>query len=239
VSHLDDDTLALLALGEPPDDNGVASRHLDDCPQCRAELERLEHTVAIGRSLGAENRVLESPPPRVWDAIVSELDLDRGTGTGVVELAGARSRRRRRWVGRRIFAVAAAVILILVVIGGVVLVREGSDSEAPLREVALRPVDAGGVSGRAQLVRDQGQLALKVDTQGLKTHGGSYYELWLMNPATNSFVSLGPVVPGTTGVHPIPPGVTVKTDPYVDISIEPLDGDPAHSTVSVLRGEFV
>ena len=76
-------------------------------------------------------------------------------------------------------------------------------------------------------MRDQGQLALKVDTKGLKQTDGSYLELWLMNPETNSFVSLGPVTPGTTGVHPIPAGVTVKTDPFVDISVEPLDGDPA------------
>ena len=238
MSHLDGDTLALLALGETVDDEDRVTVHLDECPQCRAELERLEHTVAIGRSLAPEDRKLTPPPPGVWDAIGAELELEAAPAAEVVELAPARARRERRWNGRRAFAVAAAVILVVVVIGGVALVRRDSGSEAPLQEVALTPVDQGGVSGRAQLVRDQGQLAVKVETVGLKNVDGSYFELWLMNPETNSFVSLGPVSPGTTGVHPIPAGVTVKTDPFVDISVEPLDGNPADSTVSVLRGEF-
>ncbi len=246
MSHLDGDTLALLALGETVDDDGVITTHLFECPQCRAELERLEHTVGIGRSLHREDRVVTPPPARVWDAIASDLELDPEAETStdvqpsgeVADLGVARERRARRWDGRRLFAVAAAVVLVIMAVGGIALLRRDSGSEAPIQEVALTPVDQGGVSGRAQLVRDQGQLALKVDTKGLKQTDGSYLELWLMNPETNSFVSLGPVTPGTTGVHPIPAGVTVKTDPFVDISVEPLDGDPAHSTVSVLRGEF-
>jgi len=240
MSHLDDETLALLSLGETVDDAGAVTVHLDECPQCRAELERLEHTVGIARSLVPEDRTLASPPPAVWDAIASELELELAppTAAEVVDLETARTRRTRRWEGRRIFAVAAAAVLVVAVMGGVALLRRDSDSGAPLQEVALTPVDQGGVSGRAQLVRDQGQLALKVDTAGLKNADGSYYELWLMNPATNSFVSLGSVTPGRTGVHPIPAGVTVTSDPFVDVSVEPLDGNPAHSTVSVLRGEF-
>ena len=158
MSHLDGDTLALLALGETVDDDGVITTHLFECPQCRAELERLEHTVGIGRSLHREDRVVTPPPARVWDAIASDLELDPEAETStdvqpsgeVVDLGVARERRARRWDGRRLFAVAAAVVLVIMAVGGIALLRRDSGSEAPIQEVALTPVDQGGVSGRAR-----------------------------------------------------------------------------------------
>ena len=87
-------------------------------------------------------------------------------------------------------------------------------------------------------MRQGGNLVLRVDTKGLPAASNTYYELWLMNPDTNSFISLGPIVPGTSTLRPLPAGLTVKSNPFVDISVEPFDGNPAHSSVSVLRGQF-
>jgi anti-sigma-K factor RskA len=125
----------------------------------------------------------------------------------------------------------------MVTVGAVIAAVRSSDSKST-QEVALAAIGGSNASGRAAVVAHDGGKALKVDTSGLAKLDGSDYELWLMNPDTNSFVSLGSVQPGVRSVHPIPAGVTVKTDPYVDISVEPRDGNPAHSTVSVLRGHF-
>ncbi len=131
------------------------------------------------------------------------------------------------------------MIVVIVAAAGIVsLARRDSGDAKTVQEVALTEVDESGARGSAALVRDDNGYALRVDTTGLTDRDGTYYELWLMNPDTNSFVSLGPVLPGTRSTHPLPAGVTTKTDPFVDISVEPLDGDPAHSTVSVLRGNF-
>ncbi|WP_434970246.1 anti-sigma factor domain-containing protein [Microbacterium sp. bgisy207] len=73
MSHLDPDILPLVALGEQ--ELTAADRaHLDECPQCSAEVDALRRTAAIGRSTIVID-ALESPPPRVWDSIVDELGL--------------------------------------------------------------------------------------------------------------------------------------------------------------------
>jgi hypothetical protein len=48
-------------------------------------------------------------------------------------------------------------------------------------------------------------------------------------------VSLGSVRPGTTSL-PVPDGLDLGDFPTVEISVEPLDGDPQHSSVSLVRG---
>jgi hypothetical protein len=47
-------------------------------------------------------------------------------------------------------------------------------------------------------------------------------------------VSLGPL--RADGRYAIPDGVDVRAFPVVDVSIEPLDGEPTHSGRSVMRG---
>ena len=36
----------------------------------------------------------------------------------------------------------------------------------------------------------------------------------------------------------VPDGLAIDEFPLVDVSIEPIDGNPAHSSKSVLRGEL-
>lgn len=242
MTHLDDTTLALAALGETPDAADAA--HLDACAACRDDLARLRHAVSTARSLDAADIDPPAPPARVWDAIAAEVRAasadeprveitEDGPRAGVADLASRRGPiRPPRWL-----SMAAAAVVLVVAIGAVIAVFRASDSSSR-QEIALAAIGAGGASGRAEVVGRDGGTALKVDTTGLAPLADADYELWLMNPDTKSFVSLGSVQPGVRSVHPIPAGVTVKTDPYVDISVEPRDGNPAHSTVSVLRGHF-
>jgi hypothetical protein len=58
-----------------------------------------------------------------------------------------------------------------------------------------------------------------------------------MNPH-GGFLSLG-ALPGSTGDFGVPDDVNLGAYSFLDVSDEPLDGNPAHSTVSVARGELL
>jgi hypothetical protein len=138
--HYDNDTLALLALGE----SGVTADegyHFKFCGQCRNEVDQLARVVRVGRNLSAETR-LEQPPARVWDRITTELSASDGTGPGltgpvvvpnppseevstadgepvaaeVAQLSSATSHtaKRRRRMNPALLAVAAALVGVLV-----------------------------------------------------------------------------------------------------------------------------
>jgi hypothetical protein len=78
------------------------------------------------------------------------------------------------------------------------------------------------------------QRVLEVDVSDL-TKGDGFYEVWLLDANAQRLVSLG-LLEGDTGRFPLPDQVDVSEFPVVDVSIEPVDGDPAHSGDSVVRG---
>ena len=55
------------------------------------------------------------------------------------------------------------------------------------------------------------------------------------DPDVTQLVSLG-VLEGDSGTFAIPAGLELDELPVVDVSLEPFDGDPAHSGDSVVRG---
>lgn len=66
---------------------------------------------------------------------------------------------------------------------------------------------------------------------------GSYYEIWLIDSDVVGMVPLGVVRPGSQTFE-LPADLELGDFPIVDVSVEPLDGDPTHSGVSVARGEL-
>jgi hypothetical protein len=74
-----------------------------------------------------------------------------------------------------------------------------------------------------------------VETTGLDP-GDGFLEVWVIDAEVTKLVSLGPSRPD--GTYDLPPGLDPEDFPVVDVSVEPLDGDPAHSGDSVLRGEL-
>ena len=105
------------------------------------------------------------------------------------------------------------------------------------RELALTPVAplGGAASGTARLADDGERATLHLT--GLRpSRAGDFYELWLLN-GPDDLVSLGSfTVPASGAVDvsvPVPGGT--RGFAALDISVEPPDGDPAHSSRSVLR----
>jgi len=62
-----------------------------------------------------------------------------------------------------------------------------------------------------------------------------YYEIWLLEPDAVRMVPVGVVRSGDT-VLPLPDDLDLATYPVVDVSVEHMDGDRAHSGLGVARG---
>lgn len=233
MEHVDDDVLALVALGEPvPDADRV---HLDHCPRCAAEAESLTAVVTVGRSVTPAD-TLVAPAPAVWDRIRSELDLegaaaaDRDAVTGPAPIVPLR-RRVAPWI-----AAAAACGVVLGGVGGAWWA--GRDDVAPadvVAEATLAPLPGWASSGDARVeVAADGDRVLVVTLEGDGADDG-YHEVWLIDREVTRLVSLG-VLTGTEGRFTVPTGLDLSEFPVVDVSDEPLDGDPAHSGDSIIRG---
>jgi hypothetical protein len=238
VSHCDAEWLALRALGES--DTGPDEAHLASCAQCRGELDALATVAATARTVTVADRPAD-PPPEVWQRITAELQRPAdaadtpGRAAGgepaaapVVEL---RPRRRTLLVG-----VAAALVGLLA--GSVTtaaLVRR-PPATSVVATVRLAPLPDQTAQGTAVLKQEAGADVLTVDVRGLNASPAAFYEVWLMSPDTNGLVALGVLGPADQGTFEVPKGLDLSRYSVVDVSVEPFDGNPAHSSDSIVRG---
>jgi len=230
VPHPSDDDLALLALGERAPD---VAAHVRDCPVCDGEVRALRATVATAR--GTDMLELAAPPPAVWQRIAGELGLSDEPPAArpddvVVPL------RRPPW--RRPLA-AAAGVLALAAVATAVLVAVRAPAPATSDGVTAPLVALGGTAARGEVVLADGpgRRSLVVETAGLPPADG-FYEVWLLDLEQGRMVALGVLDDTGRGRLTVPEGVRTSDYPEVDVSLEPDDGDPAHSGDSVLRGEL-
>jgi hypothetical protein len=98
----------------------------------------------------------------------------------------------------------------------------------------LEPL-ADVATAHAELVTDDDERSLEIDRLNLPPIDG-YYELWLMTREGDGLVSLGPVANRARAA--VPAAIDIARFSVVDISREPSDGNPVHSTDSVLRGQL-
>ena len=208
---------------------------------------------ALLRSLDADDlSAPPPPPPGVWAAIQSELtesgDLvapatPTVTSTPVVSLAEHRSRRlgTYRWLA------AAAVVAVVAGAIAVVATRGGDPSEVVATAQltwdpeAFNPLGADA-SARAELVQRDGGYEIVLDDAVLPAvaASGADLELWMISTdADGEITDVQPVSlvdPSDPGTYAVPSNLDPDTYTVVDISIEPRDGDTAHSGESILRG---
>jgi anti-sigma-K factor RskA len=239
VPHCTPEDLALAALREPLSADDAA--HLESCAQCQAEVASLRRGVdLLAVPEFAAPGAPVPPPPRVWDAIVTATGVSTATGlstaapeeTPDAEVLPFRSRRRP------LLMVAAAVVAGGVLGAGAVAVfRGGDDGGQTVQSVALDPLADSDASGEAKVVeRSDGSRVLAVELQADALDDG-YYEIWMIDTDVVGMVPLGVVSPGSQTVE-LPADLDISQFPIVDVSVEPLDGDPTHSGVSVARGQM-
>ncbi|WCB96900.1 hypothetical protein DSM104299_05670 [Baekduia alba] len=231
-----------------PDERPLATRLLADEPAFRAAVDRHRAASAALVALDEDAWSPQTPPPldraRVLDGAAGAPPPERAAGASSDPAPGApapTSRRPRRL--RRPRRVVAALATAAAIAAAVVLVLTRShDDDAipapPPTTLALRPLD--GVAVRAQLVVDPSGTEAELRAAGLMPSGAhDYYEAWLAD-ANGRMVSMGTFrVPadGRVDVH-MPVAVDLSDYQLVDVSLEPDDGNPAHSDRSVLRARL-
>ncbi len=211
----------------------VVLEHVAGCDACTGLVERL---VAVRASAEATD-VLVAPPAGVRDRVFAEI---AGDGSPVVPLA---PRRRRpggvSWWGA---GLAAAVALLAGVgIGRMMatepLAPEAVDRGTVVAAADLTALDSDAPRGVAQEVRTDDSVTLRVSASGLG-EGDGVHEVWLINVDGERMIALGLLASGDEGEFEVPVGLIDEGYRIVDISVEPDDGDPTHSGVSLARGEL-
>ena len=190
--------------------------------------------IAAATGVAARPRAVGEPEPAREPSRASVAPVD---AAAPVRRMRPRSTRGRRWP---MLAVAASALVVGGVAGsvGTRLLDRGDDPEpAPVvvARAALDPLPVDpSASGRAIVVKADGGRTLEVDVSRLARTDG-FYEVWLIDASVKKMVPIG-ILTGTTGRFTIPDGLDLGQYPVVDISAEPLDGDPVHSGKSLLRG---
>ncbi|WP_207801487.1 anti-sigma factor [Cellulomonas wangleii] len=277
--HVDDETLALLALGERVGTPGDLD-HVAACPQCADEVQALHGVADLARESGPDPHLV-APGPQVWDRVAAELGLGErahaaargGTMAGAPDAAtsapdddplpearddaprslpggqadgpssgepdgppatvtplASRRRLRPAWI-----AVAAAVGLVVGGAGATAYLELRPEPSTVLASAVLEPLPGWSETGTAQVrTAPDGTRSLVVDLDEAP-QGEGFLEVWLLRPDVSGLISLG-TLDGTSGTFALPPGLDLAEYPVVDVSDEPLDGEPAHSGVSVVRG---
>jgi hypothetical protein len=259
VPHCTPEQLALAALREPLPAADAA--HLDSCARCRAEVASLQRGVdALAVPALAAPSTPVPPPPAVWAAIAAATGVGTAPRPDVVAGAPATPSaapappapspdsapapdptpatvtplRPRR--SRLLLAAAAALVVGVGIGAGAVALGSRDDDGAAVAATALDPLEGSGASGQARVVeRDDGTLVLEVDLTAAALRDG-FYEVWLIDESVEDMVSVGVVQGGRRVTLPLPSGIDLGQYPVVDVSVEPLDGDPTHSGDSVARG---
>ncbi|MBO0985605.1 anti-sigma factor [Rathayibacter sp. SD072] len=266
MTHLDPDEIALLALGEESTDG--ADAHLAECPDCARQLVELGHVAELGRDTRAlelespsaavwtrirDELGLEEPVAAPVALPVADAESAPGgsgaSGSSAAHSSAsgptasdstARHRPERRRTSRLVLtAVAACAALVVGVAGGAwwQASRTGADAVV-LASAELEAFPAWqGATGTAELEDVDGgrELVVHLDTDG---SGDGYREVWLLAADASALVPLG-ALDGTEGRFAVPADLDLAQYPLVDVSEEPLDGDPAHSGDSIVRGPLL
>jgi anti-sigma-K factor RskA len=204
---------------------------LADDPALREEVEALRPVVSRLAAMPAETWNPPEPPAL---ALPSEAFGEAQPERGRVRV------RSRRWAPAR-FALAGAAAALLLGAGVWIgtLVDDGAPAVGPPAESSIGMTPPGpaddGARGELTLAGGAGDRA-SLTVSGLTPNDDDYYEVWLLGEG--GLVSLGSFRVGEDGGAAVDLQLPVDPSRYgsYDISLEPDDGDPSHSSESVLRG---
>jgi hypothetical protein len=233
------------------------SGHLATCAACRADLASMREVAALGAET-QEVRDLPQPPDRLWRDVLAEIDATESLTAGATAgrpLRWLPARRTSRWLpGWRLrpalaAGLAGALAAVLAVAGTITVSgwvgRDGRPGAGPAdgasvtaqARLARLPTAPTSVAGDARVLAGGGQERLHLHVTGLPLSTG-YYEVWLINPATEQMMSVGTLGPTTDALLPLPGTVDLNAYRVVDVSAEAYDGQVAHSGHSLLRGSL-
>ena len=199
----------------------------------------VDHIEALLREIETSDHDLTPPPADVWQGIEAAIHADEEASAEVVTLGS-----RRSTFGTR-FLAAAAAIAILAVGAVVVASMRGSDdvvvatAQLAYDPEAFDPLGADAAA-TAWLVERDGGFEIRLDDASLPDPAENDLELWLISTdADGAITDVQPVSlvdAAAPGTYAVPAALDPDVYTIVDISVEPRDGDEAHSGRSILRG---
>ena len=236
MSHVDPEQLAGLAL-DPTDGPADVREHAETCPECAGLVAAF---TGVRRRAGAD--ALVPPPAGLRDQVLAQV---RSQVAEPVSEPAPVERTARRGVPLWLAGVAAALALL----AGIGLGRIGtSDEDTPeavpptdsgtvVAATPLTALDSDAARGEASAVQTDDTFTIRVSASELGDEPG-LHEVWLINVDGKRMISIGLLASGDEGEFAVPMDLIDEGYRIVDISVEPDDGDPTHSGVSVARGEL-
>ncbi len=235
MAHLTADQLAATAADPTHALLPEEQAHLDACPTCQAGAAELRDLVRDVRA--AASTEVRTPSATVWAGIERELATDEPAASSGP--AGP-TRAPRRGGRRRALAAVAAAAGLLVGVGGTLGVGSlhRPEGAAPVARTVLAALPGEAGEGTAELVREDDTLMLRVHAGLGPSTDRDYHEVWLINGDGRRMYALGVLPSSGDASYWLPPRLDDRLDGYetVDISLEPEDGDAAHSQHSLVRG---
>lgn len=206
--------------------------------------DRVDEIEALLRELDPadlpSDLTVTAPPADIWDgieaAIRDDADLPDHRADTVVPLTRRSSRFRATFL-------SAAAVAVLITVGAVVVNSTGGGDTTVAAATLVHQADFDplGVdaSATAELLENDGTFQIRLDDASLPDPEANDLELWLIAAADDGSLDVQPVSlinPTSPGTYAVPAELDPAVYSIVDISIEPRDGDEAHSGRSILRG---
>lgn len=257
--HVEDDLCALLMGELDRDRTRATAAHLRQCPQCTHEL--IDMTVAHAAFTSA--MVCDPRPvtertgsmPTLSLATDVDVDDDADVDAELQESTASVSHlqlappaptpdpptRPTRMLVPQICTVAAGAVALVAGIWGIVATAQHApgDSTTALLQ-ATGPTDRATWAS-VTMTQGAGGSAddeLQVTPTGLgRPPGGHYYEAWLVQPSANKMVAVGMLAAQGTNQYLVPAAL-MHTYSAMDVTLQADDGDPSHSSTSVLHGSL-
>jgi len=173
-------------------------------------------------------RLAPSHRARLWQGVADAT----AAGQDAAPVRAAPRGATRRLVGLVAAGVAAGLVGLAVVLAPV-----GDSRPALLASAELLPLEGAVPAASARITDAGGQRVVELDLPELRTPDGTHLEVWLLGPEGSEPLPLG--VLDDDRRHTLAPGVDLAARAVLDVSLEPDDGDPAHSGHSLLRGDLV
>ena len=214
-----EELLGSYLLGElTVDEERELKRHLEGCPGCRSELNRVRESHDHLRKL-----VASKPPPELKARVLEQV---RGEPP---------ARSSGGWWFRDLAAAALLVVAVLG-IGLLQVLTDDSSTGVPLAATTLAP-DAGG---EVQVERVGQNFRVDLEVWGMpELKEEEYYEMWYY-AEDDGRISCGTFRVGPDGRTTIKLSApaTARDYPEIEVTREPDDGNPEASGKAVLEGHF-
>ena len=240
MTHLDPDRLADRALGNDDPLTAAEEKHLDSCAACRDELAQLSRIAELSRH---PEELAQVPANALWRSIQSQL-ASQAPAPARTEVGAEPppsqptvSELPRRTPRSRLWLLAAAAAVVGLIIGVGVTTVADRDRFKVTSSAALEALPGQTGQGTAELISDQGRPELRVQIDA-PLIPDRYRDVWLINTDGQRMYSLGVLPDDGRATYPLPPELAGQLQGFtiVDVSIEPYDGNPAHSRESQVRG---